>query len=107
MRPETGCRYQLSQVRKSRHVDADAWTDVFSGSDACVTPVLSFAEAAERPHVRARGTLVEADGVVQAAPAPRFSRTPAPGIRPPRTAADDVAAVLADWDSPSERQEIR
>ncbi len=85
----------------------DAWADVFAGSDACVTPVLTFAEAAEHPHLRARGTLVEADGVIQAAPAPRFSRTPAPGIRPPRTAADDVAAVLADWAQPSERQEIR
>ncbi|WP_366941689.1 acyl-CoA dehydrogenase family protein [uncultured Microbacterium sp.] len=69
--------------------------------------------AAAHPHLTARGTLVEADGVVQAAAAPRFSRTRAPGIRPPRSMPDDVADVLADWpptgatDLPTERQETR
>lgn len=87
----------------------DDWAHVFEGTDACVTPVLTFAEAQIHPHLRARGTLVEADGVVQAAPAPRFSRTPAPGIRPPRTAPDDVTAVLAEWavETSPERQELR
>lgn len=44
-------------------------------ADACVTPVLTFAAAAQHPHLAARGTLIEVDGVVQAAPAPRFSYT--------------------------------
>ncbi len=52
------------------------WTAVFEGTDACVAPVLNFAEAARHPHNVARQTFVEVDGVTQPAPAPRFSRTP-------------------------------
>lgn len=69
------------------------WTAVFAGTDACVTPVLSWTEASGNEHLLARGTLVDVDGVRQAAAAPRFSRTPAgrPGV-PPRgtTALDDL-----------------
>lgn len=94
----------------------DDWAAAFEGTDACVTPVLTFAEAARHPHLRARETLIEADAVVQAAPAPRFSRTTAPAVRPPSAAWDDAADVLADWTgsgaaTPSphetERQETR
>ncbi|HJX42235.1 MAG TPA: CaiB/BaiF CoA-transferase family protein, partial [Geodermatophilus sp.] len=52
------------------------WERVFEGTDACVTPVLEPREAPGHPHLAARGTFTEVDGVVQAAPAPRFSRTP-------------------------------
>src|SRR3546814_11678625 len=48
-----------------------------AGSDACYAPVLSMAEAPEHPQMVARSTFVQVDGVVQPAPAPRFSRTPA------------------------------
>ena len=54
----------------------DEWTEIFAGTDACVTPVLTWREAAQSEHLRARSTLVTAKGVDQAAPAPRFSRTP-------------------------------
>ena len=54
----------------------DEWIAIFEGNDACVAPVLSFSEAMEHPHLQARGTVVETDGLRQAAPAPRFSRTP-------------------------------
>ena len=54
----------------------DEWTQIFAGTDACVTPVLTWTEAAQNEHLRARSTLVRANGVDQAAPAPRFSRTP-------------------------------
>jgi alpha-methylacyl-CoA racemase len=50
----------------------DEWAEHFYDTDACVTPVLSFGEAALDPHLRARGTLIESGGVIQAAPAPRF-----------------------------------
>ncbi len=53
------------------------WTEVFIHADACVTPVLSFEEASGHFHNRERQTFVRHDGVVQPAPAPRFSRTPA------------------------------
>ncbi|MFR9729558.1 CaiB/BaiF CoA transferase family protein [Saccharopolyspora sp. MS10] len=71
------------------------WTEVFDGSDACVAPVLSMREASEHPHVRARGTLPSPGGVLQPAPAPRFSRTP---NAPPRPIPAPGTAVLADWD---------
>jgi len=51
------------------------WAEHFDGSDACVAPVLPMTEAARHPHLAARGTYVDRDGVLQPAPAPRFSRT--------------------------------
>jgi len=75
----------------------DEWAKVFAEVDACVTPVLAFSEVADHPHVRARNTLIEVNGVTQAAPAPRFSRTPAgPPGAPPAPGAD-TDAVFADW----------
>ena len=56
--------------------DRDDWAERFADTDACVTPVLTGAEAARHPHNAARGTFVD-PGVVQAAPAPRFNGTPA------------------------------
>ncbi len=71
----------------------DEWTRVFSGTDACVTPVLTWSEAAVDDHLRARSTVITADGVDQAAPAPRFSRTPAGPVGAPpatTTALDEI-----------------
>lgn len=68
----------------------DEWTAVFDGTDACVTPVLTFAEAPGNPHLAARGSLVDIDDVVQHRPAPRFSRTQ-PGLpTPPAREATDL-----------------
>ncbi|UOE44174.1 CaiB/BaiF CoA transferase family protein [Agromyces larvae] len=78
----------------------DAWAEVFGGTDACVTPVLTLAEAAADPHLAARGTLAPVGGVVQAAPAPRFSRTAADAPHPPAPVgrdADAVGRVLEEW----------
>ena len=67
----------------------DEWTKIFAGTDACVTPVLTWGEAAEGEHLLARSTLVTVDGVAQAAPAPRFSRTsPSTPGRPPQSSTD-------------------
>jgi alpha-methylacyl-CoA racemase len=74
----------------------DDWAATFAGTDACVTPVLAFDEVAAHPHVAARGTIVERDGLPQAAPAPRFSRTPATLPEGP-AAPEQVDDVLADW----------
>jgi alpha-methylacyl-CoA racemase len=79
------------------------WTAIFADSDACVSPVLSPWEAHEHPHNDARGTFVEVGGVLQPAPAPRFSRT---DNAPPVAVDDggrDVAQTLAAWgfDEPS------
>lgn len=69
----------------------DEWTRIFAGSDACVTPVLTWTEAADDEHLLARRSLIDVDGIRQAAPAPRFSRTPAaiPGGPPQRTTPID------------------
>jgi alpha-methylacyl-CoA racemase len=62
----------------------DEWTQIFAGTDACVTPVLTWSEAATDDHLNARSTVITAHGVEQAAPAPRFSRTPCDRVgRPP------------------------
>lgn len=78
----------------------DEWMAVFEGTDACVAPVLSFAEVPAHPHIAARGTVITLGGVPQAAPAPRFSRTRPDRPTPPPKPGADTAAVLADWDVP-------
>ena len=93
---------ELRRVLRKRFAERtrEEWTRVFDGTDACVSPVLSIREAADHPHVAARGTLVDRDGVVQPAPAPRFSRTPnAPPAAVP-SAAEDLDTVIAEWASP-------
>jgi alpha-methylacyl-CoA racemase len=73
----------------------DEWTDVFAGTDACVTPVLTWTEAADNDHLRARSTLVQANGVDQAAPAPRFSRTPSGPVGPAPKTTTPINEI--DW----------
>ena len=51
----------------------DEWAEIFDGTDACVAPILSLAEAPEHHHMKARQSFVELDGVIQPNPAPRFS----------------------------------
>jgi alpha-methylacyl-CoA racemase len=75
----------------------DAWAAVFEGTDACVAPVLSLTEAATHPHLAARGTFIEVDGVTQPAPAPRFSRTIPQHPTPPPPVGADTLDVLRDW----------
>ncbi len=73
------------------------WSATFDGTDACVAPILSMTEAPTHPHNVARQTFVEIDGVVQPAPAPRFSRTPSSVASPPVVAGTHTRDALADW----------
>jgi alpha-methylacyl-CoA racemase len=84
---------KLAAVIKTK--SRDEWDAVMQGSDVCYAPVLSIAEAPKHPHNAARKTFVEIDGVVQPAPAPRFSRTVAEVQGPPRAA--DNQAMLSSW----------
>lgn len=93
-------RTRLTEVFASR--SRDEWAAVFEGTDACVTPVLAFGEAAAHPHLAARQTIVESNGVSQAAPAPRFSRT-ATEVPARATPQESVDQVLADWSGPPPR----
>ena len=76
----------------------DHWVEVFAGTDACVAPVLSLAEAAVHPHISERGTYVAPGGVLQSAPAPRLSRTPGRAPQSPTAPGADTDAILAELD---------
>ena len=58
----------------------DEWCAIMDGTDICFAPVLSLTEAPQHPHNVARGTFVDEGGMIQPAPAPRFSATPAPPV---------------------------
>ncbi|CAA9384902.1 CaiB/BaiF CoA-transferase family protein [uncultured Nocardioides sp.] len=74
------------------------WVALLEGTDACVACVLPLSQAPRHPHLAARGTFVEADGITQPAPAPRFSRTPATlGLPPAHAAGAHTSAALTAW----------
>jgi alpha-methylacyl-CoA racemase len=74
----------------------DEWTAIMEGTDVCFAPVLTMAEAPAYPHNVARGAFTERDGLVQPAPAPRFSRTPG-DIQGAPAKGEGREAVLAAW----------
>jgi alpha-methylacyl-CoA racemase len=92
---------RLAAVFKAK--TRDAWCEVMEGSDVCFAPVLSLGEAPEHPHNVHRQTFLELDGVVQPAPAPRFSATPASVQRPPAHAGQHTDEVLAAWGFDADR----
>ncbi len=74
------------------------WCEAFHGVEACFAPVLTLDEAPEHPHLKARGTYVEVDGVVQPMPAPRFSRTPSATPHPFRPwEPTEAREILEPW----------
>jgi alpha-methylacyl-CoA racemase len=75
----------------------DEWAAVFAGTDACATPVLTFDEALAAAHARERDAFIEIDGVAQAAPAPRFSRSSLPVPTRPDAPAIEPAVAVARW----------
>ena len=91
--PEAKAR--LAQRFKAR--TREEWCRLLEGSDACFAPVLSLDEAPEHPHNLARETFIEVDGIVQPAPAPRFSRTPTAKPTPPEAPGERGNASLAHW----------
>ncbi|MGK5112449.1 CaiB/BaiF CoA transferase family protein [Geodermatophilus sp. CPCC 205506] len=104
--PEQGDQEQWPRLREliGQAVESRTmaeWAQVFEGTDACVTPVLTFDEAAAHPHNRERDTFVEVEGALHPAPAPRFSRT---GSRAPATPGglgeESVEVVLKEWTTP-------
>jgi alpha-methylacyl-CoA racemase len=78
----------------------DEWTATFAGTDACVEPVLSLTEAAADEHLTARQTYLTADGVIQPAPAPRFSRTPGRLPAPAPAPGQHTIEALTAWGLP-------
>lgn len=88
-------RARMSEVFAAR--PRDEWAALFEGTDACVAAVLALDEAPAHPHLRARGTFVEREGIPQAAPAPRFSRTPSQLSPRGMGATTTVGEVAAQW----------
>jgi alpha-methylacyl-CoA racemase len=84
-------------ARRFKSKTRDAWCRLLEGSDACFAPVLTLEEAPAHPHNAARGSFVEVDGIVQPAPAPRFSRTPAGKPTPPEEPGERGIQSLAHW----------
>ena len=76
----------------------DEWVRIFADSDACVAPVLTPVEAAAHPQLAARQVFVDAHGVRQPAPAPRFATAPERGTGlPPPYPGEHTRQALADW----------
>lgn len=86
---------ELSRVFKEK-TQAE-WCAIMEGSDVCFAPVLDFIEAQQHPHNVARETYIEVDGLVQPAPAPRFSRTPSEVQFGPRAAGENTEEILETW----------
>ena len=91
--PELKARFATVIKSKPR----DRWAEVFAGTDACVTPVLSLDEVPKHPHMAQRATLETIDGVTAPAPAPRFSRTSAITGAQASAPGTDTARVLAGF----------
>ena len=97
--PEAQEKFALLFKTRTR----EEWCTILEGTDACFAPVLTTDEAPRHPHNAARRTYVEADGIVQPAPAPRFSRTvPDLPIPPQPTDPKQAEAALAAWLDPAE-----
>ena len=86
---------RLAAVFRTR--TRDEWCALLEGTDACFAPVLDPDEAPAHPHNRERGTFTEVGGIVQPAPAPRFSRTPPAVAGPPPAPGAHTDEALADW----------
>ncbi len=94
-------REKLAAVFRAR--SREQWCELMEGTDVCFAPVLDLAEAPVHPHNKARETFVEFEGVVQPAPAPRFSRSQGEIQSPAALAGEHSEQVLADWGFESER----
>lgn len=88
--PAMKTRFEQIFMQKTRA----EWSAIMEGSDVCFAPVLTIEEAPHHPHAIARQAYVEVGGVVQPAPSPRYSRTPAEHPRPPSHRGQHTDEVL-------------
>lgn len=86
---------KLAEVFKTK--TRDEWSKIFDGTDACVAPVIEMFDAPKHPHLAARNTFVDAEGGVQPAPAPRFSRTPSAIQNSAAAAIMTADDILSQW----------
>ncbi|MES2599647.1 MAG: CaiB/BaiF CoA-transferase family protein [Pseudomonadota bacterium] len=86
-------RFKVCFLTRSR----DEWCSLLEGTDTCFAPVLTIEEASSHPHLMARQTYVDLNGVNQPAPNPRFSATKATQSSPPAQLGQHSCEVLEDW----------
>eukprot|EP00750_Incisomonas_marina_P015208 INCI18113.2.p2 GENE.INCI18113.2~~INCI18113.2.p2 ORF type:complete len:134 (-),score=20.84 INCI18113.2:96-497(-) len=102
--PTTWPRLREILVEKFAARDQDEWIEVFDGSDACVSAVLSRNQALADPHNNARGIFLGENGqpsdaasaCPMPAPSPRLQRTPA-SVPKPIAKSDLVGVADIDW----------
>ena len=99
--PELGAKLAAVIRTKTR----DEWCDLMAGTDVCFAPVLTLEEAPKHAHNAARQTFVTIEGVVQPAPAPRFSATPGAVQGPPPAIGAHSDTALTDWGFAAEEVE--
>jgi alpha-methylacyl-CoA racemase len=89
-------KQRMGEIFKSK--TRDEWCEIMEGSDVCFAPVLTMSEAPKHPHMKARGTFVDAEGgKFQAGPSPRFSRTPGAVQGPAPIIGQHTDEVLGDF----------
>ena len=86
------CKVTMTKLFKSK--TRQEWCELLEGTDACFAPVLNFEEAPSHPHNAARKTFIKADGVLQPAPAPRFSSTRLDIQSPPPVPGEHTDEIL-------------
>lgn len=90
-----GFKEKITAIFKTK--TRDEWCEIMGDTDICFAPVLSLEEAPRHPQNQARKTFVELEGVLQPAPAPRFSRTHPEIKNPPPTPGGDTQEVLKEF----------
>lgn len=98
---DDACTLELKKIFATE--SSNHWDQLFRDTDGCVTAVLTPQEAADDPHNAARQTFVQVDGVLQAAPAPRFSATPGKISKTPRDASRPDAEALRAWGNSAQK----
>jgi alpha-methylacyl-CoA racemase len=88
-------KVRIAELFKTK--TCDEWCELMEMTDVCFAPVLTMSEAAQHPHNVERETFIELGGIVQPAPAPRFSRTASEVTQLPAHAGQHTREVLADW----------
>ncbi|HTQ16150.1 CaiB/BaiF CoA-transferase family protein [Mycobacterium sp.] len=95
-RPAAWASHRLALAARFAEKSRDEWAAVLDSPGCCVTPVLSLSEAPRHPHLTARQTFIDVDGVTQPAPAPRFSRTAPEAPSSPSLPGDHTHALLGE-----------
>lgn len=88
---------KASVAERIRQKSRDEWMAIFDGVDACVAPVLAPTELPDHAHTKARNTTIRIGGVLQPAPAPRFSRTTSEAGVPCHPGQHEIAELIGEW----------